>query len=222
VCRSLKVAVQKNKDSRGSEKQTGRSALARSFYARPTVEVARALLGKIIYHVEASGGETSGRIVETEAYLGIEDAAAHTARGITNRTRVIFGAPGHAYVYLIYGMYECLNLVAEPEGAAGCVLIRALEPLTGLAIMHRRRPRVVGIEALTNGPGKLTRALGITRRHNGADVTRGPLVVCRGAEDDRFEIGVSPRVGLSKSADLPLRFFVEGNRFVSRVAPQAR
>jgi len=191
--------------------------LPRSFYARSAIEVARALLGKIV-----SRGGTSGRIVETEAYLGIEDAAAHSARGITDRTRVIFGAPGHAYVYLIYGMYECLNLVAEPEGSAGCVLIRALEPLTGLAIMRRRRPGVGGIEALANGPGKLTRALGITRRHNGADVTRGPLVVCERAEDDRFEIGVSPRVGISKAADLPLRFFIKGNRFVSRAAPQAR
>jgi DNA-3-methyladenine glycosylase len=191
--------------------------LLRSFYARPTVEVARALLGKVISH-----RGTSGRIVETEAYLGIEDAAAHSARGITNRTRVIFGAPGHAYVYLIYGMYECLNLVAEPESTAGCVLIRALEPLTGIATMRRRRPRAVGVEALANGPGKLTRALGITRRHNGADVTRGPLVVCGGAEDNRFGIGVSARVGISKAADLPLRFFIQGNRFVSRGASQAR
>jgi DNA-3-methyladenine glycosylase len=185
--------------------------LPRSFYARPTIEVARALLGKIIAH-----GKTSGRIVETEAYLGIEDAAAHSARGITDRTRIIFGIPGHAYVYLIYGMYECLNLVAEPAGIAGCVLIRALEPMTGLPVMRRRRAQASGVEALANGPGKLTRALGITRRHNGADVTRGPLVVCRGAEDDPFEIGVSPRVGISKAADLPLRFFIKGSRFVSR------
>lgn len=188
--------------------------LPRSFYARPTVEVARELLGKIVSH-----GETSGRIVETEAYLGIEDAAAHSARGITDRTRVIFGAPGHAYVYLIYGMYECLNLVAEPEGVAGCVLIRALEPLTGLAIMRRRRPGVNGAEALANGPGKLTRALGITRRHNGFDVTHGPLLVGPASEDDGFEIGVSARVGISRSADLPLRFFIKGNRFVSRSGP---
>ena len=201
---------------RGQEMFEGQP-LPRSFYARPTVEVARALLGKIVSH-----GQTSGRIVETEAYLGIEDAAAHSARGITDRTRVIFGAPGHAYVYLIYGMYECLNLVAEPEGVAGCVLIRALEPLTGLAIMRRRRASchrtsgVTGIEALANGPGKLTRALGITRRHNGCDVTKEPLVVCRGAADHPFEIGVSPRVGISSAADLPLRFFIKGNGFISR------
>ncbi len=185
--------------------------LPRSFYARPTIDVARDLLGKII-----TRGETSGRIVETEAYLGIDDAAAHSARGVTERTRVIFGEPGHAYVYLIYGMYECLNLVAEPVGSAGCVLIRALEPVSGIAVMRRRRPQAHGIEALANGPGKLTRALGITRRHNGVDVTRGTILVSLPERLEEFEIGVSKRVGISKSADLPLRFFVKGNRFVSR------
>src|SRR6266581_4888992 len=144
--------------------------LPRGFYARPTVEVARGLLGKILVH-----GETEGRIVETEAYLGGDDLAAHSARGITNRTRVIFGPPGHAYVYFIYGMYECLNLVAEPEGTPGCVLIRAIEPVAGIDAMRRRRPAARGIEDLANGPGKLTLAMGITRRHDGADVTRGPL-----------------------------------------------
>ncbi len=172
--------------------------LPRSFYERPAVDVARALLGKIV-----SLGAAAGRIVETEAYLGIGDEAAHTARGITDRTRVIFGPPGHAYVYLIYGMYECLNLVAEPDGVAGCVLIRALEPVSGVTRM-------------TNGPGKLTRALGITRLHNGVDVTRGPLLVCDSRDQAPFEIGVSPRIGITKSAELPLRFFVQGNKFVSR------
>jgi DNA-3-methyladenine glycosylase len=172
--------------------------LPRSFYTRPAIEVARALLGKTV-----TLGQISGRIVETEAYLGIGDAAAHTARGITDRTRVIFGPPGHAYVYLIYGMYECLNIVAEPEGVAGCVLIRALEPLTG-------------VKGPTNGPGKLTRALGITRRQNGMDVTRGPLLVSEPSREEHFEIGVSKRIGITKSADLPLRFFIKGNKHVSR------
>src|ERR1051325_347629 len=104
--------------------------LPRSFYARPTIEVARDLLGKILVHQE-----TGGMIVETEAYLGGADLAAHSARGITDRTRVIFGPPGHAYVYFVYGMYECLNLVAEPAGKPGCVLIRAIEPLDGIEIM---------------------------------------------------------------------------------------
>lgn len=184
--------------------------LKRSFYARPTVEVSRALLGKII-----SYGKCSGRIVETEAYLGAGDLAAHSANGPTARNRVIFGPPGHAYVYFIYGMYECLNLVAEPAGVAGCVLIRALEPVAGIAEMQRRRPTARRIEDLANGPGKLTRALGIKLKENGADVTRGPLLVSEG-DGAAFEIGVSTRIGISKSADLPLRFFVKGNAFVSR------
>src|SRR6516225_1854096 len=125
--------------------------LNREFYARPTVEVARDLLGKVLVN-----GATAGIIVETEAYLGGEDLASHSARGITDRTRVIFGPPGHAYVYLVYGMYECLNIVAEPEGKAGCVLIRALEPVAGIEIMQRRRPAAHKLEDLASGPGKLT------------------------------------------------------------------
>jgi DNA-3-methyladenine glycosylase len=185
--------------------------LGRSFYTRPTIEVARALLGKVIVH-----GETSGRIVETEAYLGPGDEAAHSARGVTPRTRVIFGPPGHAYVYFIYGMYDCLNLVAEPEGVPGCVLIRAVEPVSGLDEMRRRRPAAQRVEDLANGPGKLTRALGITLRQNGVDVTRGPITVGPSETDAAFDIGVSRRIGITKSADLPLRFFIKGNRFVSR------
>ena len=167
------------------------------------VDVARALLGKILVR-----GGTSGRIIETEAYLGEGDGAAHSARGVTPRTRVIFGPPGHAYVYFIYGMYQCLNLVAEPEGKAGCVLIRAVEPLTGIETMQRRRPKARRIEDLANGPGKLTLAFGITMRDNGVDVTRGPITVHDPGIEARFKIVVSPRVGISKSVDLPLRFRV--------------
>lgn len=184
--------------------------LPRSFYAPGAIEVARALLGKILEHRGASG-----RIVETEAYLGIDDAAAHSARGPTPRSRILFGPPGHAYVYLIYGMYECLNLVAEPEGIAGCVLIRAAEPLAGLEQMGRRRPRAHRLEDLANGPGKLTRAFGITLRHNGVDVTKGPITVHPPDNEAKFEIGISSRIGITKSADLPFRFFIKGNRFVS-------
>jgi DNA-3-methyladenine glycosylase len=158
----------------------------------------------------------SGRIVETEAYLGLKDRAAHAWNGPTARTRVLFGPPGHAYVYLIYGMYECLNIVAEPEESPGCVLIRALEPVTGLARMHARRPAARGKEDLANGPGKLTLALGITRKLNGADVTRGPLTVHDPEREEIFEVGVSPRIGIIHCADWPLRFFVKGSRFVSR------
>ncbi|MCU1236781.1 MAG: DNA-3-methyladenine glycosylase [Candidatus Solibacter sp.] len=184
--------------------------LPRSFYTRPAIEVARDLLGKVLVH-----GPTAGIIVETEAYLGGDDLASHSAAGVTDRTRVIFGPPGHAYVYFIYGMYECLNLVAEPAGQAGCVLIRALEPLAGLDLMHRRRPAARKPEHLANGPGKLTLAMAITRAQNGADVTRGPLVVRAPHTQSEFEIAVTPRVGITKCADLPLRFLIASNRFVS-------
>jgi DNA-3-methyladenine glycosylase len=185
--------------------------LKRQFYLRPAIEVARDLLGKLLVH-----GPTSGIIVETEAYLGGDDLAAHSARGVTDRTRIIFGPPGHAYVYFIYGMYECLNLVAEPEGQPGCVLIRALEPAGGVEIMRRRRPTARKVEDLASGPGKLTLALGITRAQNGADVTRGALVARAPSEPRKIEIAVSPRIGITQCADWPLRFFVRGNRFVSK------
>src|SRR5271157_1798153 len=155
--------------------------LRREFYVRPAPVVARDLLGKILVH-----GETSGRIVETEAYLGEGDGAAHSARGITPRTRVIFGPPGHAYVYFIYGMYDCLNLVAEPDGQPGCVLIRALEPVAGIETMQRRRPAAHTIRDLASGPGRLTLALGITRAQNGVDVTRGHLTVRTPRQQEPF------------------------------------
>jgi DNA-3-methyladenine glycosylase len=184
--------------------------LKREFYDRPAVEVARGLLGKVLVH-----GPAAGIIVETEAYLGGDDLAAHSARGITDRTRVIFGQPGHAYVYFIYGMYECLNLVCEPEGKPGCVLIRALEPVAGIERMRERRPAARKDEDLASGPGKLTLAMGITRAQNGADVTRGALVVREPEEKRRVEIAVTPRIGITKCVDLPLRFAIRGNRFVS-------
>ena len=185
--------------------------LPRSFYDRRTVDVARDLLGKVLIH-----GRTAGMIVEVEAYLGADDLAAHSARGVTDRTRVIFGPPGHAYVYLIYGMYECLNLVAEPAGVPGCVLIRALEPLSGLALMQRRRPAVRKPEHLASGPGKLTLAMGITRKLNGADVTHEPLTVQEWQHAPHLHIETSPRIGITQCADWPLRFYARGNAFVSR------
>jgi DNA-3-methyladenine glycosylase len=185
--------------------------LRRSFYERDTVTVARDLLGKFLVH-----GRTSGLIVETEAYVGGDDLASHSAHGITNRTRVIFGPPGHAYVYFIYGMYECLNLVAEPPGTPGCVLIRAVEPLTGISAMKKRRPKARSIEKLASGPGNLTRAFSITRADNGVDVTRGSLIVREWKKAPAIEIKVTPRIGIRHCADWPLRFVVAGNPAVSR------
>jgi DNA-3-methyladenine glycosylase len=192
-------------------------ALPRSFYARPAIEVARALLGKIVVHRPASDDthqhERAGRIVETEAYLGTDDPAAHAFRGVTPRTRLLFGPPGHAYVYLIYGMYYCLNAVADSEGSAGCVLIRAIEPIAPL-------------EESGSGPGRLTRALGITLKQNGADLTReshgthGSLTIREpGLETGKarfFETAVSPRIGVRQAADWPLRFYIRGNPHVRR------
>lgn len=185
--------------------------LPRSFYERGTVDVARDLLGKFLVH-----GPTAGIIVETEAYVGGDDLASHSAAGITDRTRVIFGPGGHAYVYLSYGMHDCMNIVAGPAGTPGCVLIRALEPIKGLNAMRLRRPKARTDRDLASGPGKLTRALGITRQHTGMDMTRGDLVVLARSEAPRFEIAVTPRIGITKCAELPLRFFIAGNRFVSR------
>ena len=189
--------------------------LRRGFYQRATVDVARDLLGKILAH-----GETAGTIVETEAYLGGDDLAAHSAAGITERTRVIFGPPGHAYVYLSYGIHECMNIVTERAGEPGAVLIRALEPVAGLDIMRSRRPGARTDRDLTSGPGKLTRALAITRAHNGVDLTRGELTVHAPAHapphKHPVEIEVTPRIGISKCVDWPLRFIVKSNAFVSR------
>ncbi len=158
-------------------------------------------------------GNVSGLIVETEAYLGGDDLASHSAIGITPRTKVIFGPPGHAYVYFIYGMHECLNLVAEREGTPGCVLIRALQPVSGIELMRERRPKAKTVHDLASGPGKLTRAMGITRALNGADVTRGELVV-RETAAEALHVEATPRVGISKCRDLPLRFTIAGNKFV--------
>jgi DNA-3-methyladenine glycosylase len=191
--------------------------LARDFYNRAAPEVARGLLGTVLVH-----GPTAGRIVETEAYLGEGDLAAHSSRGLTPRTKVIFGPPGHAYVYFIYGMYECLNLVCEREGRAGCVLIRALEPVAGIDLMQRRRPAARKLEDLASGPGKLTLAMAITRAQNGADVTHGPLVVREPADPRTLAIDVTPRIGITQNADLPLRFLVRGNKFVSRAPAASR
>ncbi|MBV8630427.1 MAG: DNA-3-methyladenine glycosylase [Silvibacterium sp.] len=193
--------------------------LPRSFYLDPPDIVARRLLGKLIAR-RLNGQSLTGRIVEIEAYLGLDDPAAHAYAGKTARNAVLFGPPGFAYVYFIYGMYYCLNISCQPEGHAGCVLIRALEPVKGLATMARLRklPANAAPRLLTSGPGRLCQALDITRAaHNGLDVTRrpSPLQVL----DDDYEPGLvreTARIGISKAVEQPLRFVIEGNPFVSR------
>ena len=190
-------------------------AMHRAFFELSPDFVAPRLLGKILAHRTPSG-VLAGRIVEVEAYLGLADRASHAFRGITNRSRIMFGPPGYAYVYFIYGMYDCLNFVTEPDGTAGAVLIRALEPLSGLAVMQRRRPKARRVEDLASGPGKLALAMGVTRKLNGADLVKGPLTVRELRDEEAFETAVGPRIGITHCADWPLRFSVAGSGFVSR------
>jgi DNA-3-methyladenine glycosylase len=179
--------------------------LPRAFYDRDTVEVARELLGKHLVHAVA-GVERVGRIVEVEAYLGPHDLAAHSARGLTNRTRVMFGPPGHAYVYLIYGMHWCMNVVTEPEGQAAAVLLRAIEPVKNL-------------EGRTQGPGLLCKAMGIDKRLHGHDLLSDEFHIVRPVEEPPIRIVKRPRVGVDYAghwARRLLRFYIRGNPFVSK------
>ena len=190
-------------------------ALPASFYARPTPLVARRLLGQVL--VSAVGGRrTAGRIVETEAYLGADDPASHAygARR-TRRNASMFEPPGTAYVYFTYGMHWCLNAVTEREGVPAAVLIRALEPLEGLPTMRRRR-RSASDRELCSGPAKLCQALGVTGREDGVSLTRGRLRIVRQRSRQRDAIIVTPRIGVTRAADWPLRFLIEGSPWVSR------
>jgi DNA-3-methyladenine glycosylase len=194
--------------------------LPRSFFARNPRRVARELLGKVLVR-ENGKLRLTGRIVEVEAYLGENDPAAHSAAGNTSRTAVLFGPPGHAYVYFIYGNYYCLNVSCEREGKAGGVLFRALEPLEGIEEMARARKVVVkasrDLLRLTSGPGRLAEAFGITRaRDNEDDLTSSDSGLWIG--DDGFRAGkivTTPRIGISKAADRPLRYILSENVFVS-------
>ena len=182
--------------------------LGKRFFSQPTVDLAKALLGKYLCL-----GELRGIIVETEAYLYRDDPGCHACRGITARNAPMFGPAGRAYVYLIYGMYHCLNIVSGKEGEGEAVLIRALEPVQGIPLMQRRR-KSEKIENLCNGPGKLTQAFGITKRHNNMSLLDGPLQVCDSRK--KPEICTSRRIGLSAGKELELRFYIKGNRFVSK------
>lgn len=195
--------------------------LEAGFFARDTVEVARDLLGTVLLH-DSPEGRAAGRIVETEAYL-FDDPACHACRGMTLRNRAMFGPPGRAYVYLIYGMYHCFNVVTGPRGVGEAVLIRALQPLEGLPLMAHRRNRDPGdLRGLCSGPGKLVMALGIGKAHDGADLRKGSLVVLPAASWPDPEGGrprsirTTTRIGITAAAEMPLRFYLEGNPFISR------
>ena len=190
-------------------------ALPRDFYARDTEIVARELLGALLECVSAEG-RTVGRIVETEAYLGEHDPACHAAAGHTARTAPLYGPPGTAYVYFIYGRYWCVNAVTRETGLPGAVLIRAVEPVAGLALMRARRPRAASVHDLTNGPGKLCLAMQIDARQNGLPLQRAPLVIREGDAIPDADVVTTPRIGITRAADWPLRFYLDGSPFVSR------
>jgi DNA-3-methyladenine glycosylase len=179
--------------------------LQRSFYDRDTQQVARELLGKWLVH-QVGDERRIGRIVEVEAYLGPHDLAAHTSRGRTARTRAMFGPPGHVYVYLIYGMHHCMNVVTEPEGHGTAVLLRALEPVANLAVS-------------ASGPGRLCKAMGIDLSDYGHDLLSDTLYIARAPTEEPFQIVARPRIGVDYAgewAEQPLRFYIEGNRYISK------
>ena len=182
-----------------------------SFFERSVHDVARDLIGCAVVH-----GETSGLIVETESYH-VDDEACHAFGGPTPRSNVLFGPPAHVYVYLSYGIHSLLNFVAEPDGEAAAVLIRALEPVDGIELMRARRD-VARVEDLCSGPGKLTQALGIGLELNGTPLQHGPIRVIE-RTGGAPAIVTTPRVGITKAADLPWRFCAAGSAFVSRPRP---
>ena len=194
--------------------------LPRSFYEGDSREVARNLLGQVLVR-ESEEGIAAGIIVETEAYLGKKDDAAHSYKGATERVRVLFGEKGAAYIYLIYGIYHCLNIASGPAGEPECVLIRALEPVEGLELMARRRG-TEKVRDLCRGPGRLCQALAIGRSLYGADVTKpGPLYIREGRRPEK--ILATPRIGIDyafHAKDEPWRYIVSGSPFVS--GPKSR
>jgi DNA-3-methyladenine glycosylase len=193
-----------------------RLKLSRDFYARPVLVVARESIGKILVH-RSPEGEAAGRIVEAEAYRGPTDLAAHSSRGLTNRTAAMYGPPGYAYVYLLYGISWALNLVAASEGEPHAVLIRALEPIRGLELMVRRRAKPASSRELTNGPGKLTQALAITGADYGRDLC-GDELFLQQADSPVSRVGRSARINVNYAghwAAKPWRFYERGNPYVS-------
>jgi DNA-3-methyladenine glycosylase len=177
--------------------------------------VARELLGCVL-ECRTTEGIASGRIVETEAYVGEHDLACHAAAGRTRRTEPLYGPPGIAYVYFIYGVHWCVNAVTRQAGEPSAVLIRAIEPLTGIDLMRKRRPAAKRDVDLTNGPGKLCAALDIDARHNAQPLTSGDLRILEGAPVPDSAVQITPRIGITECADWPLRWIVADNPYVSR------
>ena len=186
--------------------------LPRSFYNRSTLQVARELLGKTICY-RSPQGELSARIVEVEAYIGEDDPACHAAPGRTRRNEIMYGKPGFSYIYFIYGMYYCFNIVTERKGYPAAVLLRAAEPGQGLEIMRENSPHC-RIQSILSGPGKFCRAFGLTTRQSGVDLTGAELLL----KEDGAEVGkiaTTHRIGIRKGADLPYRFYLANSVAIS-------
>jgi DNA-3-methyladenine glycosylase len=193
---------------------TALSSLPRFFYGRATLTVARELLGAYLVHRLDNHTQLVGKIVETEAYVGEDDPACHAARGRTNRTEIMYGLPGYAYIYFIYGMYYCLNAVTEREGFPAAVLIRAVEPVDGIEPMRNFRHHVKPRQ-LTNGPGKLCQAFALDKSQNGADLCGDKLFIAAGNSPAEQEIITTPRTGIREGREHYWRFFIKDNPFVS-------
>ncbi len=193
--------------------------LPQSFYQKKTVALAKSLLGTYLVH-DSAEGRAIGRIVETEAYLNGKDPASHSFKGKTKRNEVMFGPPGHAYIYFIYGMYYCFNVVTGCVGNGEAILIRALEPVDGIKLMEERRG-TRDVRNLCSGPGKLVQALGITRDLNGHSMVHPPLTIWSHESfgemrPKKSEIIATPRIGINLGMELPLRFYLKGSHFASR------
>ena len=190
----------------------------RAFYDRPTLEVARDLIGLVVVR-RSPDGVVAGRVVETEAYIGLDDRASHASRGRTSRNAVMFGPPGHAYVYFVYGMHWCLNLVTEPDGIPAAVLLRAVEPVEGIALMRARRPKARKDQQLTSGPARLCQALAVDGALDGADLcTPASALHVDDRGCARGTVVAAPRVGVDYAgewAQKPFRFYEDESPFVS-------
>jgi len=190
--------------------------IGRDFFVRSSPRVARSLLGQVLVRME-NGQRLAGIIVETEAYRGLFDPASHAYQGMTKRNKVMFGEAGHAYVYLSYGVHQCLNITTERPGIPAAVLIRALEPIEGIETMKKRR-NTQRIQELTSGPGKLTKALGISLDFNGEDLAKSKTLFLEGGKSNGT-VKSSTRIGISAGKNRRWRFFFDGNYFVSHRKP---
>jgi len=189
--------------------------LDRAFYERETIIVAKELLGKLLIR-RTNKGDLIGKIIEVEAYRGYDDPASHAYHGRTDRNYLMFGHGGYAYVYFIYGNHYCFNVTAKVGNNPGAILIRALEPIDGIELMQNNR-HVKDLKNLTNGPGKLTKAMNITIKHNGLDLTKGEeLFLCEPVENQSFEIVSTKRIGIKSGIDKLWRFYIKDNAFVSK------